>query len=57
MQRGILLYSRNTCPVSKANEDRIIQLDKKFKSKGYPVIAITPNNPEVQPGDSFEKMI
>lgn len=53
----IVIFTCNTCPVSVANEDRIIQLDKKFKSKGYPVIAINPNNPEVQPGDSFEKMI
>ena len=24
---------------------------------GYPVVAINPNNPDVQPDDSFEKMI
>lgn len=53
----IVIFTCNTCPVSVANEERIIMLDKKFKSKGYPVIAINPNNPEVQPGDSFDKMI
>ncbi|MEX0362808.1 MAG: redoxin domain-containing protein, partial [Allomuricauda sp.] len=37
-------------------EDRIIALDKKYKPLGVPVIAINPNNPSKQPGDSFAKM-
>jgi len=52
----IVVFTCNTCPVSVANEDRILALDKKYKSLGYPVIAINPNNPAVQPGDSFELM-
>ncbi|HLU81359.1 MAG TPA: redoxin domain-containing protein, partial [Flavobacteriaceae bacterium] len=43
-------------PYAVASEDRIIALDQEFKSKGYPVIAINPNNPELSPGDSFEEM-
>lgn len=55
--KGILLiFTCNTCPYAVAYEDRIIALDKKYKDKGVPVIAINPNNPQVQPGDSFEKM-
>jgi len=52
----IVIFTCNTCPFSVANEDRIIALDKKYKSKGYPVIAINPNDPEVQEGDSYELM-
>lgn len=52
----IVIFTCNTCPVSVRNEDRILALDKKYKEKGYPVIAINPNNPTVQPGDSFELM-
>ncbi len=52
----IIIFTCNTCPYSVANEDRIIALDKEFKGKGFPVIAINPNNPNVKPGDSFEKM-
>lgn len=52
----VVIFTCNTCPFSVANENRIIALDLKYKNKGYPVIAINPNNPEVQPGDSFEKM-
>lgn len=55
--RGFLvIFTCNTCPYAVAYEDRIIALDKKYKPLGVPVIAINPNNPSVQPGDSFEKM-
>lgn len=52
----IVIFTCNHCPYAKAYEDRIIAIDKKFKTKGYPVIAINPNDPEVQPADSYEKM-
>ena len=52
----IIIFTCNTCPYAVASEDRIIALDKEFKDKGYPVIAINPNNPEVKSGDSFELM-
>lgn len=52
----IVIFTCNTCPYSVAYEDRIIELDKKHKEKGYPVIAINPNNPQVKKGDSFELM-
>lgn len=55
--KGIILtFTCNTCPYSIAYEDRIIALDKKYAGKGYPVIAINPNNPNTRPGDSFEAM-
>jgi hypothetical protein len=40
-----------------AYEDRIIAIDKKYKEKGFPVIAINPNDPVINPADSFDKMI
>ena len=52
----IVIFTCNTCPVSVANEDRILALDKKYKSLGYPAVAINPHNPTVQPGDSFKLM-
>ena len=52
----IVIFTCNTCPYAVANEDRIIALDKKYKPKGFPVIAINPNNPDVSSGDSFELM-
>lgn len=52
----IVIFTCNTCPFAVASEDRIIALDKKYKSKGYPVIAINPNDPAVQPDDTYELM-
>lgn len=54
---AIVIFTCNHCPYAIAYEDRIIDLDKKFREKGYPVIAINPNDPEIQPADSYEKMI
>lgn len=53
----VVIFTCNHCPYAKAYEDRIIALDKKYKAKGYPVIAINPNDPEVNEDDSYEKMI
>lgn len=52
----IIVFTCNTCPYSVAYEDRIIALDKKYKTKGYPVIAINPNDPAVSKGDGIEAM-
>lgn len=52
----IVIFTCNHCPFSIAYEDRIIELDKQYKDKGYPVIAINPNNPEISKGDDFVSM-
>ena len=52
----IVIFTCNTCPYAVAYENRIIALEKKYAKLGYPVIAIMPNNPEVQPKDSMEDM-
>lgn len=52
----IVIFTCNHCPYSQAYEQRILELDKKYKTLGYPVIAINPNDPKVQPEDSYEKM-
>lgn len=53
----IVIFTCNHCPYAKKYEDRIIELDKKYKSLGYPVIAINPNDPNVQPEDGYQQMI
>jgi len=52
----IVIFTCNTCPSAVAYEDRIVALDKKYKAKGYPVIAIMPNNTDTKPGDNMESM-
>jgi peroxiredoxin len=53
---AIVIFTCNHCPYSKAYEDRIIALDKKYKRKGYPVVAINSNDSLAYPEDSYSKM-
>ncbi|MDX5346127.1 MAG: thioredoxin family protein [Hymenobacteraceae bacterium] len=52
----IVVFTCNECPFSKLYEDRIIALHNKYAPKGYPVVAINPNDPAIVPGDSYEMM-
>ena len=53
----IVIFDCNTCPYSKAYNDRIIGLNDKYADQGYPVVAINANDASDSPGDSFEKMV
>jgi peroxiredoxin len=55
-QGFIVVFCCNTCPVVKKYQQRIIDLNDQFSSKGYPVIAINSNDNIVSPGDSYEEM-
>lgn len=52
----IIVFTCNHCPYAKAYESRIMALDVEYAAKGYPVIAINPNDPKAYPEDSFENM-
>lgn len=52
----IVVFTCNGCPYAKAYQERIIDLDKRYKTKGYPVIAINPNDTDVRPDDKLEAM-
>lgn len=52
----IIAFTCNTCPIAKAYEDRIIALNDQYAAKGYPVVAIQPNDVTASPGDSFAAM-
>jgi peroxiredoxin len=52
----IVVFTCNHCPYAQAYQDRLIDLNNKYLSKGFPLIAINPNDPAISPGDSFEEM-
>lgn len=52
----IVVFTCNHCPFAKKYEDRINDLAKNYKSKGYILLAINPNDPAVEPADSYELM-
>jgi peroxiredoxin len=53
----ILIFDCNTCPFSRGYNERIIALNAKYESKGFPLITINANDPGISPGDSFEEMV
>lgn len=52
----IVVFTCNTCPFAVKYEDRVNQLARKYKSEGYILLAINPNDPEAQPDDTYDKM-
>jgi len=52
----IVVFACNTCPVVKKYEQRIMDLNKEFSPRGYPVVAINSNDISVSPGDSYDEM-
>lgn len=55
----VVIFTCNHCPFSVKYEDRIIGINEKYSSLGYPVIAINPNDPEAKGGedDGFDDMV
>lgn len=53
----IVIFDCNTCPYSKAYNERILALDKKYASKNIPVVVINSNDATISPGDSFDNMV
>ena len=53
---AIVVFTCNHCPFAKKYEQRIIELDKKYASKGFPVLAISSNDPSAVPDDSYANM-
>jgi len=56
-QKGVILvFTCNPCPFSKAYEQRIISLHHSYAKQGFPVVAINPNDVEISPDDTMDKM-
>lgn len=52
----IIVFTCNHCPYAVMYEDRLNELDAKYASKGYPVLAINPNDAEAYPSDDYAAM-
>lgn len=52
----IVVFTCNHCPYAQAYEARIMALNQMYAPKGYPVIAISPNDPVGEPQDSYANM-
>lgn len=52
----VLIFTCNHCPYAKAYEERMMALHRQLAPKGFPVVAINPNDPQIVPEDSYENM-
>jgi peroxiredoxin len=52
----IVIFTCNHCPYAQLYEQRIIDLHKKYNDRGFPVLAVNPNSPDIVPEDSFGEM-
>lgn len=52
----VVMFTCNHCPFAKKYEQRIMDIDKKYAALGYPTIAISPNDPAIEPDDSYAEM-
>jgi len=53
----VVVFTCNGCPYAQAYRQRLVEIDKKYKPLGYPVVAINPNDPAMAPDDSFDQMV
>lgn len=53
----IIVFTCNHCPFAKKYEDKLVKIDKTYRPKGYPIVAINPNDPDKYEADSYENMI
>lgn len=57
-QKGVIVvFTCNHCPYAQLYEARLVELQKEFGQKKYPVVAINPNDSTLVAEDSFSKMI
>ena len=52
----VVTFTCNTCPYAVLYEDRLIDFHQRYAPKGWPVIAINPNDPAAQPDDTYALM-
>lgn len=53
----VVVFTCNHCPFAKAYEPVLIELAKKYADRGVAWVLINPNDPKIQPQDSFDKMV
>jgi peroxiredoxin len=51
-----VIFSCNHCPYVRAWEDRMVQIQADYMSKGMQLLAVNANDESKYPEDSFEKM-
>src|SRR5882672_407096 len=51
-----VFFTCNHCPYARAVEGRLVALETDYRDRGFRFVAISPNDADSYPEDSFEKM-
>ena len=52
----VVVFTCNHCPYAKASEQRLVDIQRDYASRGVRLVAINPNDAERYPDDDFEHM-
>jgi len=52
----LVVFTCNHCPFAIAYEDRLIALANEFQAQGIKFVAVSSNDPQIQPKDGFAEM-
>jgi len=52
----VIVFTCNACPFAKAYEPVLLDMAKEYSDKSVAFVFINPNDPQVVPADSYEKM-
>jgi peroxiredoxin len=52
----VVVFTCNHCPYAKASEQRLVELQRDYAGRGVRLVAISPNDAERYPDDSFDEM-
>jgi peroxiredoxin len=52
----LVVFTCNHCPYAIASEDRLTEIQRDYADKGLRMVAISPNDADNYPADSFDEM-
>jgi peroxiredoxin len=52
----VIVFTCNHCPYAIASEDRLIEIQSDYQNRGVQLVAISPNDADKYPDDSFDEM-
>jgi peroxiredoxin len=52
----VVVFTCNHCPYAIASEDRLLEVQRDYQSRGVRLVAISSNDAESYPDDSFDEM-
>lgn len=53
----VLVFVSNGCPTVRLYEQRLAELDCRYRSRGVQIVLVNSNNPYLSPPDAYQRMV